>query len=85
MNAAHDGFEQAQCISRQALILMMKPVPLMRMKIMPFLSGNAYARELFPDLSQGHISRVRHFLNQPQCHSLAKFLTPIRMLRMNKA
>ena len=28
-------------------------------------SGNAYARELFPDLFQGHISTVSHFVNQP--------------------
>ena len=48
-------------------------------------SGNAYARELFPDLFQGHISTVSHFLNQPQCNRMAKFLTWIRMLRMNKA
>ena len=48
-------------------------------------SGYAYARELFPDLFQGHISTVSHFLNQPQCNRMAKFLTWIRMLRMNKA
>ena len=47
-------------------------------------SGNAYAREL-SDLFQGHISTVSHFLNQPQCNRVAKFLTWIRMLHMNKA
>ena len=48
-------------------------------------SGDAYARELFPDLFQGHISTVSHFLNQPECNRMAKFLTWIRMLHMNKA
>ena len=38
-------------------------------------SGYAYARELFPGLIQGHISTVSHFLNQPQCNRMAKFLT----------
>ena len=48
-------------------------------------SGYAYAGELCPDLFQGHISTVSHFLNQPQRNRMAKFLTWIRMLRMNKA
>ena len=48
-------------------------------------SGYGYARGLFPDLFQGHISTVSHFLNQPQCNRMAKFLTWIRILRMNKA
>ena len=38
-------------------------------------SGYGYARGLFPDLFQGHISTVSHFLNQPQCNRMAKFLT----------
>ena len=49
--------------------------------------GYAYSRELFPDLFQGHMSTVSHFilLNQPQCNRMAKFLTWMRMLHMNKA
>ena len=48
-------------------------------------SGYADAREHFCDLFQSHITTVGHFLNQPQCNRLAKFLNWIRMLRMNKA
>ena len=48
-------------------------------------SGNAYVHELFPDLFQGHISIVSHFLIQPFCNRMAKFVTWIGMLRMNKA
>lgn len=48
-------------------------------------SGYTYARELFQDLFQSHITSVSQFLNQPQCNRLAKFLTWIRMMRMNKA
>ena len=48
-------------------------------------SGNAYARELVPDLFHSHISTVSHLLNQPQCNRMAEFLTWIRMLRMNRA
>ena len=48
-------------------------------------SGYTYARELFQDLLQSHITSVSQFLNQPQCNRLAKFLTWIRMMRMNKA
>ena len=47
-------------------------------------SGYTYARELFQDLFQSHITSISQFLNQPQCNRLAKFLTWIRM-RMNKA
>ena len=43
------------------------------------------ARELFQDLCQSHITSISQFLNQPQCNRLAKFLTWIRMMRMNKA
>ena len=38
--------------------------------------------ESIQDLFQSHITTVSQFLNQPQCN-LAKFLTEIRMLRMN--
>ena len=48
-------------------------------------SGYTYARELFQDLFQSHITSISHFLNQPQCNRLAMFLTWIRMMRMNKA
>ena len=48
-------------------------------------SGYAYARELFPDIFQSHISTVGHLLNQPQCNSMTKFLIWIKMLRINKA
>ena len=45
-------------------------------------SGLTYARELFQDLFQSHITSISQFLNQPQCTRLAKFLTWIRMMRM---
>ena len=48
-------------------------------------SGYKYARELFQDLFQSHITSISQFLNQPQINKLAKFLTWIRMMRMNKA
>ena len=48
-------------------------------------SGYLYARELFQDLFQSHITSVRQFLNQPQCNRLAKLLFYIRMMRMNRA
>ena len=48
-------------------------------------SGYTYARELFQDLFQSHITSISQFLNQPQCNRLAMFLTWIRMMRMNKA
>ena len=48
-------------------------------------SGYTYARELFQDLFQSHITSISQLLNQPQCNRLAKFLTWIRMMRMNKA
>ena len=41
--------------------------------------------EQYRDLFQIHITTVEDFLNQPQCNRLAKFLTWIRMLRMNRA
>ena len=47
-------------------------------------SGHTYARQLFQDLFQSHITSISHFLNRPQCNRLAKFLTWIRMIRMNK-
>ena len=48
-------------------------------------SAYADAREQYRDLFQIHITTVGDFLNQPQCNRLAKFLTWIRMLRMNIA
>ena len=45
----------------------------------------ADAREHYRDLFQSHSTTVGDFLNQPQCNRLAKFLTWIRMLRMNRA
>ena len=48
-------------------------------------SGYTYARELIQDLFQSHITSISQFLNQPQCNRLAKFLTWIRMMRMNRA
>ena len=48
-------------------------------------SAYADAREQYRDLFQSHITTVGDFLNQPQCNRLAKFLTWIRMLRMNRA
>ena len=43
------------------------------------------AREHFQDLLQSHITTVSQFVNQPQCNQLAKFLTEIKMLHMNRA
>ena len=48
-------------------------------------SGYTYARELFQGLFQSHITSITQFLNQPQCNRLAKFITWIRMMHMNKA
>ena len=48
-------------------------------------SGYTNAREPFQDLLQSHITSISHFLNQPQCNRLARFLTWIRMMHMNKA
>ena len=48
-------------------------------------SGYTYARELFQDLLQSHLTSISQFVNQPQCNRLAKFLTRIRTMRMNKA
>ena len=48
-------------------------------------SGYTYARELFHDLFQSHITSISQSLNQPQSNRLAKFFTWIRMMRMNIA
>ena len=37
------------------------------------------------DLFESHITTVSQFVNQPQCNQLAKFLTEIRMLRIDRA
>ena len=48
-------------------------------------SGYSYARDLFKDLFSQDIVTVGQFLNQPNHHRLAKFLTWARMMRMNIA
>ena len=48
-------------------------------------SAYADARRQYRDLFQSQITTVGDFLNQPQCHRLAKLLTWIRMVRMNRA
>ena len=50
-------------------------------------SAYADAREQYRDLFQSHITTVEDFINQPinQCNRLAKFLTRIKILRMNRA
>ena len=47
----------------------------------------AYAStgQMISDLFLSHVSTVSQFLNQPDCNRLAKFLTWIRMLRLNTA
>ncbi len=48
-------------------------------------SAYATTRQMFSDLFPSHVSTVSQFLNQPDCNRLAKFLTWIRMLRLNTA
>ena len=48
-------------------------------------SAHATPRQIFSDLFPSHVSTVSQFLNQPDCKRLAKFLTWIRMLRLNTA
>ena len=48
-------------------------------------SAYADAREQYHDLFQSYITIVGVFLNQPHCNRLAKSLSWIRMLRMNRA
>ena len=48
-------------------------------------SAYATTRQTFSDLFPSHVSTVSQFLNQPDCNRLAKFLTWIRMLRLNTA
>ena len=48
-------------------------------------SGYTEARVLFQDLFGQQIVTVGQFLNQPNHHRLAKFLTWARMMRMNLA
>lgn len=48
-------------------------------------SGYSYARDLFKDLFAQNVVTVGQFLNQPNHHRLAKFLTWARMMRMNIA
>ena len=52
---------------------------------MLFLIAQAMYLPEHQDLFKGHITSVSQFVNQPQCNQLAKFLTEIRMLRMNRA
>ena len=46
-------------------------------------SGYVYARQLFQDLFSEPISTVGQLLSQPNCNSVAKFLTWIRHMRLN--
>ena len=48
-------------------------------------SAYATTRQMFSDLFPSHVSTVSQFLDQPDCNRLAKFLTWIRMLRLNTA
>ena len=48
-------------------------------------SGYVYAREHFQDRVQSNITTVSQLVNQPQSNQLAKSLTEIRMLGMNRA
>ena len=41
--------------------------------------------QMFSDRFPSHVSTVSQLLNQPDCNRLAKFLTCIRMLRLNTA
>ena len=47
-------------------------------------SGYVYARQLFPDLFSKTTS-VGHFLSQPNPNRVAKFLTWVRSIRLNRA
>ena len=49
------------------------------------IAQDIHMPELFQDLFQSHITSISQCLNQPQCNRLAKFLTWIRMMHMNKA
>ncbi len=42
-------------------------------------------RQMLLDLVPSHVFTVSQFLNQPNCNRLAKFLTWIRMLSLNRA
>ena len=44
-----------------------------------------YARQLFPHIFGSNIVTVSHFLNQPDCNRVARFLTLVRHMRMNMA
>ncbi len=44
-----------------------------------------YARQLFPDLFSETTSTVGHFLSQPNPNRVAKFLTWVRSMRLNRA
>ncbi len=51
-------------------------------------SGYVYARQLrqlFPDLFSETTSTVGHFLSQPNPSRVAKFLTWVRSMRLNRA
>ena len=48
-------------------------------------SGYMYARQLFPDLFSETTSTVGHFLSQPNPNRVAKFLTWVRSMRLNRA
>ncbi len=48
-------------------------------------SGYVYARQLFPDLFSETTSTVGHFLSQPNPNRVAKCLTWVRRMRLNRA
>ena len=48
-------------------------------------SGYVYARQLFQDLFSGSTSTVGQFLSQPNPNRVAKFLTWVRSMRLNRA
>ncbi len=48
-------------------------------------SGYVYARQLFLDLFSETTSTVGHFLSQPNANRVAKFLTWVRSMRLNRA
>ncbi len=44
-----------------------------------------YVRRQFPDLFNSPVLSIGHFLNQPDCNRVAKFLTQVKTMRMNLA
>ncbi len=44
-----------------------------------------YVRKQFPDLFSSSVYSIGHFLNQPDCNRVAKFLTQVKAMRLNLA